>query len=147
MTDHLVIDASVLIQAYVKEVNTDNVLEMLDRLQRPSDLTLHAPEFCAIECTNILWQHVRRHGMPVAVAQVAVKDILDLPLTIHLAASYLPDALAVGLELQLAIYDSIYIALAKSLGFPLVTVDLKQERAAIAAGIRVKSIFDFKSAS
>ena len=100
-----------------------------------------------MECTNILWRHVRFQGMPVDTAQKGVKDIADLPLTIHLAASYLSDALTIGLANELAIYDSIYIALAKALGFPLMTSDAKQERAAIAAGVKIKPVADFKPAS
>jgi predicted nucleic acid-binding protein len=144
MTDHFVIDPSVLIQGYVKEPSTDNVLALLDGLKKPGALTLHTPEFCVVECANILWRHVRFEGMPVDTAQKAVKDLADLPLTIHLAASHLSDALTIGLMHELAIYDSIYIALAQSLGFPLMTGDTKQERAAIAAGVKIKLVADFK---
>lgn len=146
MTDHFVIDPSVLIQGYVKELNTDNVLTLLDGLKKPGVLTLHTPEFCVVECTNILWRHVRFQEMPADTARKAVKDIADLPFTIHMAASYLPDALTIGLANELAIYDSIYIALAKALGFPLMTADTKQERAAIATGVKIKPVADFKPA-
>ena len=99
-----------------------------------------------MECANILWRHVRFQGMPADTAQKAVKDVADLPLTIHLAASYLPDALAIGLANELAIYDSIYIALASALGFSLITADAKQKRAAIAAEVIIKPVADFKTA-
>jgi len=121
-------------------------LALLDGLKKPGVLTLHTPEFCVVECANILWRHVRFQGMPADTAQKAVKDVADLPLTIHLAASYLPDALAIGLANELAIYDSIYIALASALGFSLITADAKQKRAAIAAEVIIKPVADFKTA-
>ncbi len=147
MSDHFVIDPSVLIQAYVREPDTDNVLAMLDGLKQPASVTLHAPEFCVVECTNILWRHVRFQGMPIDRAQKAVKALTDLPLTVHLASAYLSDALSLGLSHELAVYDSIYIALAKTLSFPLITADGKQEQAALTAGVTVKPVTDFKPAS
>jgi predicted nucleic acid-binding protein len=48
-----------------------------------------------------------------------------------------------GLIHNLAVYDSVYIALAEHMSRPLITVDARQERAAIATGIVVKSLTDF----
>jgi predicted nucleic acid-binding protein len=147
MSDHVVIDPSVLIQAYVREPDTDNVQALLDNLKQPASVALHAPEFCVVECTNILWRHVRFQGMPIDQAQKAVRAITDLPLTIHLASTYLSDALSLGLAHELAVYDSIYIALAKTLDFPLITADRKQEQVALTAGVTVRPLTDFKPAS
>ncbi len=80
MSDHFVIDPSVLIQAYVHEPNTDNVLALLNGLKEPASVSLHAPEFCLMECTNILWRHARFHGMPAATATKAINDLINLPL-------------------------------------------------------------------
>jgi predicted nucleic acid-binding protein len=147
MSDHFIIDPSILIQAYVQEPATENVLALLDGLKKPAIVTLHAPEFCLLECANILWRHVRFQGMPQATAEKAIRALVDLPMTIHLAATYLSDGLTIGLAQELPIYDSLYIALAKTLGFPLLTADSKQERAAVNAGVSIKPIDDFEPAS
>jgi len=55
----------------------------------------------------------------------------------------MPRALEIGLKHQLAIYDSIYIALAEKLNYPLITVDQKQAKASQAEGITLKNIADF----
>jgi len=47
------------------------------------------------------------------------------------------------LKHQLAIYDSIYIALAEKLNYPLITVDQKQAKASQAEGVTLKNIADF----
>ena len=49
----------------------------------------------------------------------------------------------IGLKYQLAVYDSIYIALAEKLSLPLITVDVRQEAAAKDSGITLKPITDF----
>jgi predicted nucleic acid-binding protein len=55
----------------------------------------------------------------------------------------LPRALEIGLNNQLAVYDSVHIALAEKLGLPLITVDAKQATAATASGVVLKPITDF----
>ena len=59
--------------------------------------------------------------------------MLTLPLQMQPVYNLLPQALQIGLAHQLAVYDSLYIALALSLNCPLVTVDDLQLQAAIAA--------------
>ena len=145
MTGSYIVDASALIQAYVREPHTDNVLALMDML--PDDVELHVPEFCLLECTNILWRHVRLHGMSANTAQQAVEDLTGLPLLIHMVATYLPDALTIGLKHELAIYDSLYIALAQGLQLPLITADRKQTNAATALGVTLKPLADFKPGS
>jgi predicted nucleic acid-binding protein len=144
MTNQYVLDTSVLIQGYIREPHTNHVLAMLNQLTNPDTIVLHTSEFSILECTNILWKKVRFEGMPAETAQKAVRDLTELPITIHLASPYAGDALKIGLAGELAIYDSIYIALAKSLGFSLITADLKQERIAIDNGVIIKPISDFK---
>lgn len=58
-------------------------------------------------------------------------------------ADLLSRALELGLKHQLAIYDSLYIALAESLDCPFITVDSRQEAAAKAEGIVIKPVTDF----
>ena len=53
-------------------------------------------------------------------------------------------ALEIGLKHELAVYDSVYIALAEQLGHPLITDDSRQATAASAEGITLKAITDFK---
>jgi predicted nucleic acid-binding protein len=56
---------------------------------------------------------------------------------------FIPRALQIGLATQLAIYDSLYLALAESLNCALITVDQKQSEAAISTQIPIKAIADF----
>lgn len=47
--------------------------------------------------------------------------------------------------LRQAIYDSIYIALAEKLNYPLITVDQRQAKASQSEGVTLKDIADFTS--
>lgn len=139
--DDYIIDASVLVKGYVQEKQTENVLALL--AQVPDQVTLHIPEFCLVECTSILWKYVRFHGMPLPTADQAAADLADLTLVIHPAASYLRDALKVGVDHELAIYDALYIILAQDLDMSLLTADRKQQRAAEAYRVSLKPLEDF----
>ncbi|MCC6905280.1 MAG: type II toxin-antitoxin system VapC family toxin [Anaerolineae bacterium] len=128
MTDHYVIDPSALIKGFVRETWSENVLELLSRV--PDRVELHAPEFCLVECTNILWKYVGRQEMSVESAAQAVMNLTDLTLNLHPASPYLAEALKVGLDRRLAVYDSLYLTLAEQLRMPLITADGPQERSA-----------------
>ncbi|MBO1346359.1 MAG: hypothetical protein EBE86_002650 [Hormoscilla sp. GUM202] len=40
---------------------------------------LYIPEFCPIECVNILWKNVRFQGMPQTEAEQLIYKLLALP--------------------------------------------------------------------
>ncbi len=64
------------------------------------------------------------------LSRVQVKEDLDLALTIDM-------------KHKLAVYVSAYVALALRLGYPLITIDQPQGRAASAEGVTLKSMTDF----
>jgi predicted nucleic acid-binding protein len=140
MTSYIV-DASVIAQWLITEPYTSNVIAMLQEVQPPD--YLYVPEFCRIECVNILWKRVRFHGMPQELAERQVNNLVALPLKIIPGSSMYHDALTIGIKHQLAIYDSIYIALARHLNYPLITVDQKQASAAKEENVTLKPVTDF----
>lgn len=143
MSERYVVDTSVLIQAYVSEVDTKRVQTLLHGLEKPDPDELNIPEFCLVECVNVLWKHVRLHGMPLSTAKQAIEALLALTLTIHAASDLLPRTLEIGLSHDLAIYDAVHITLAENLGCSLITVDEKQAKAASVVGVSLKPITDF----
>jgi predicted nucleic acid-binding protein len=143
MKQSYVLDPSILIQAYVADTDTARVQTLLAGLEHAEPDAFHIPDFCLLECTNIVWKRVRFHGMPVAQAKHAIEDLLALPLARHASAVFLMRAFEIGVSHQIAIYDSVYIALAEWLHLPLITADVKQSTVASAAGVTVKPITDF----
>ncbi|MEP7289998.1 MAG: type II toxin-antitoxin system VapC family toxin [Chloroflexota bacterium] len=138
-----VVDASIVISRFVKESYTPQTIALFARLK--SGDFLYIPEFCRLECINVLWKHVRFQGVARAQAMQSVQDLLALPLTIVPAESVYIRALTIGLDHQLAIYDSIYIALAEKYQCPLITADVPQQRAAMAVGVTLKPVTEFRT--
>jgi predicted nucleic acid-binding protein len=137
-----VVDASVVIERLIRGTYTPNA-QALFRQLTPND-TLIVPEFCLLECTNVLWKQVRFQGMSQVQAETLLRDLRALPLKRIPAKAALSMALHVGLKHQLAIYDSAYIALAIRSRYALITIDQPQTRAAAAEGVMVKPITDFR---
>jgi predicted nucleic acid-binding protein len=137
-----IVDASIIIQRLIRQPFTPNVQALFSSLT-PAD-RLIAPEFCLIECTNVIWKQARFFGMTHPQAEQLVKDLRFLPLKRAPVKKLLDDALRIGLKHQLAVYDSVYIVLAQQVGFPLITVDQQQEQAALAEGVSIKAVTDFE---
>jgi predicted nucleic acid-binding protein len=132
MNQEWVLDPSVLIRAFVNGTDTPRVRTILAGLAQDPPVQLHTVEFCLVECANVLWKYVRFQGMPTPYAQDSVKKMSALKLAVYPAREFLPRALEIGIQHQLAIYDSIYIALAETLGYPFITGDNKQAMVAQA---------------
>ena len=54
MVQQYVVDASVLIQAFVRDKDTPRVRTLLHSAFQQEPTILHVPEFCLLECANVL---------------------------------------------------------------------------------------------
>lgn len=138
-----VIDASVIIEYVVTGPYTANVQAFFEQLADTDRLLI--PEFCLLECTNVLWKQVRFNGMGRADAQNLTRVLTMLKLRRVPMKTLLARALDIALDQTLAIYDSAYIALAEYYSYPLLTLDSRQRQSAVAEGVAVFSITDFRS--
>lgn len=136
-----ILDASILVQHFVADAHTAHVDALFDMVD--DSVTIHVPEFCLLECVNVLWKEVRFNNVLPEVAAEHVTDLQALVLTVVSVTHLLPRALEIGVKHQLAVYDSVYIALAEQLGFALITDDSRQSEAAVKEGITLKPITDF----
>jgi predicted nucleic acid-binding protein len=141
-----VVDASIVVQYAITQTHTPAVRSLISRLYQGYE-QLIIPEFCLLECTNVLWKEVRFQGLPPAQAEALVNELLSLKFQILPTKHLLPQALKFGLHCELAIYDSLYIALALEQNCPLITVDIRQQAGAMASGVLLKPITDFIPAS
>jgi predicted nucleic acid-binding protein len=141
MPQNYVLDATVIMEHLINGTYTQYA-DRLFALKSPLD-GFYVPEFCLLECTNVLWKQVRFQSMSPKDADELCDDLIDLPLQILPITGVLNRALEIGLLHQLAVYDSVYIALAEKLNYPLITVDNRQEQAAKAVSVTIKPITDF----
>ncbi len=136
-----IVDASIIADFLLPGNYTANAEALIRSVDGGTNLLV--PEFCLVECTNALWKRVRRQEISREEAERLSRDVPTLPLTLISVKAMLTHALQIGLTHQLAIYDSIYIALAEKYTYPLITADEKQEMAARTIGVTIKPITDF----
>jgi predicted nucleic acid-binding protein len=122
----LVVDASVLATALGDDGSDGDLARA-----RLRDQQLTAPELIDLEVVSVLRRQLAAGQLDARRAQLALDDLLELPLR---RAPHVPLLLR-GWELRdnLTIYDAAYIALAEALGSTLLTADT---RLAGAPGLR-----------
>jgi predicted nucleic acid-binding protein len=113
-----VIDASVAI----KWVITEDGTEAANRL-RWSGTALHAPDLLVPEAGNILWKKIQRHELTKTEAELACGILRLAKIEIHAMGSQALLALEMAVELEHPVYDTTYLALARTLAMPMVTAD------------------------
>jgi predicted nucleic acid-binding protein len=136
-----VVDASVIVEYLIEGAYTSHAKNLFVHADKSDNFIV--PEFCLLECTNVLWKHIRFNGMALVTAQRLLKHMKKLPLRRVPVKSLLNSALAIGSTHQLAIYDSAYVAIAKKSESPLISLDQKQIQTALAEGIQVIPITNF----
>jgi predicted nucleic acid-binding protein len=137
-----IVDASVVIEYLITGSYTPNVQAFFNQLTAADRLTV--PEFCLLECTNVIWKQVRFSGMSRGDAEELLRVLRTLKLRRAPMKRLLDRALDIALNNTLAVYDSGYVALALHYGYPLISIDQPQIRAATAEGVTLLPITYFK---
>jgi hypothetical protein len=68
----------VVIQRLIRDTYTPNAQALFSSVTRNDALIV--PEFCLLECTNVIWKQMRFYGMTTTNAAQIVKDLRALPL-------------------------------------------------------------------
>jgi len=141
MTVSFIVDASVIAEFVVKGDYTIQARQLISSLDQGDELWI--PEFCLLECANVLWKRVRFKQAVAGDARLLILDLCELPFTIGAIRDLLPRALEIGILHELTIYDSLYLALAEIVKVELITLDKSQAKAAQSLGVPLKPITDF----
>jgi predicted nucleic acid-binding protein len=137
-----IVDASIVIEYLITGPYTPNVQAYFNQITNADRLTV--PEFCLLECTNVIWKQVRFSGMSRGDAEELLRVLRTLKLRRAPMKRLLDRALDIALNNTLAVYDSGYVALALHYGYPLISIDQPQIRAATAEGVTLVPITSFK---
>lgn len=119
-----IVDASVAIKWFLPEVHSDAALRLLAQQH-----TLHAPDLIFSEFANVLWKRVRKNEVSKSEAGVTLEGLLALHLRVQPSQLLIPLALEIACGANRTVYDSLYLATAITLQYPLVTADAKFYRA------------------
>lgn len=112
----LVIDASVALKWFIPEWDSEHALRLRGR-------ELCAPDLLLAEAGNALWKAVRRRLLAQAEAKAAFAALHASGIRWFATGDLSSEALAHAVNLDHAIYDCIYLALARRLDTVMVTSD------------------------
>lgn len=101
-------------------LNTPAAARVAGRLFEPGE-SLHAPHVLDLEVAQVLRRYALAGELEVGRGREALEDLADLPLYRYPHDVLLPRIWE--LRRNVTAYDAAYIALAESLGAPLVTRD------------------------
>lgn len=72
-----VVASSVVIQYFITQTYTPQAKALVERLYQGD--RLFVPEFCLLECANVLWKQVRFQGVLQTEAEQLIVELLALP--------------------------------------------------------------------
>jgi len=121
---NLVIDASVVIKAYVPEILSDKAEEVMSRVA-DGELVLLAPDLLYPETGNILWKKCRLHELTIAEVDEIVDAISALPIKIEASRPVMPLAVTIAMQSGITVYDAMYVAVARIYETRMITADKK----------------------
>lgn len=114
-----VIDANVAIKWVLPEIYSDQALSLLDDDQNE----LLVPDFFFSEITNILWKQTQRGELSLNSAEEKLSEIKQVDFAVFESFDLVSQALAIAVEVQQAVYDCVYLALAINHDCQMVTAD------------------------
>lgn len=114
----LVVDASVLAMLFFDEDHSQAAERLLDDADK-----CHAPDHIWNEIANVIWKQHRHGTVDAAGARDILTRAMQFPLVIHSSAELLADALEFAISYDRTAYDSLYVALAVKVQYPLITND------------------------
>jgi len=114
----LVVDASAILEQLK---GSEQGLRLLERLEAEPFIHLQAPHVIDLEVTQSLRRWRLNAGLPEATASAWLQGFQAIPIRRHAHTFLLARIWA--LRDNLTAYDAAYVALAESLGVPLLTAD------------------------
>ena len=135
----IVIDSSALSKLLMKEEGWEKVIPYLN-----PDLKPHAIDLLTIETVNAVWKYMRKYRaitkeQALELYKYMMKLVKEEVIILESSQKYLEAALEISINHDIPIYDSLFLAQARSIGAKIVTSDKKQK--AVAKEIGLETIY------
>ena len=135
----IVVDSSAFTRFLIKEEGWEKLIPYLDPDAEPCSVDL-----LIVETANAIWKYVERfkridEDQGLNLLERVMRLVEEGVLRLESASSYLRRALEISLRYGITVYDSLFIAQARSLDAKLVTSDRKQVE--VAQDLGVETIF------
>ena len=135
----IVVDSSAFTRFLMKEEGWEKLIQYLNPDAEPCSV-----DFLIVEVVNAIWKYVERfkrinEDQGLNLLERVMKLVEENVLRLESASSYLRSALEISLKYGITVYDSLFIAQARSLNVKLVTSDRKQVE--VAQDLGVETIF------
>lgn len=117
-----VVDANVLIKAYIPETLSDRTGKIFQEVEE-GNLFLVVPDLIFHEIGNTLWKKNRSAELEDREVSEILKEILSLPLKIESTKPLTELALEIAITEGITVYDSVYLSLAVVYDTRLITAD------------------------
>ncbi len=125
MSRSFVVDASATLKLLIEEPGSAGARLFFGRLSDPAPPSLYVPDLLYIECANIVWKYVWRHGYATQAAHASLKALADLSLQTVPTQQLFREAFHLSTRHKISAYDACYLALAQRFRCPLITEDSK----------------------
>nr|WP_206205041.1 MULTISPECIES: type II toxin-antitoxin system VapC family toxin [unclassified Thermococcus] len=124
----------------MKEEGWEKVVPYLDPRLEP-----HAVDMLTIETTNVIWKYMRKYRLitreqALGLYEQMTKLVREEVIILEPSEKYLQEALKIAMDYDLSIYDSLFLAQARSLRTKLITSDKGQEEVAKEMGLEATYI-------
>ena len=135
----IVVDSSAFTRFLIKEEGWEKLIPYLNPDVEPCSVDL-----LIVEAANAIWKYVKRfkridEDQGLNLLERVMRLVEEGVLRLESASSYLRRALEISLRYGITVYDSLFIAQARSLNVKLVTSDRKQVE--VARNLGVETIF------
>ncbi len=133
---YLVVDASVAVKWFLREVHAEAAMRILD-----PNHELIAPDLIWAEFGNVLWKRRRRGEITLATARAILLDFKRYPIATMPVAPLVEAALEIADGLRQSVYDSLYLALAERRECRLVTADRRFRDAVMDSALAARMLW------
>lgn len=118
----VVVDSSVVAKWVVSEPDSPQAHRAASDVQS-SGGQLIVLDLACVEVVNVIWKNYRQKRITHAKAKESLDDLRRSPLHVEPATRLLDEALEIAVKYDRAVYDALFVALARDLKLQGVTAD------------------------